>query len=674
MTARWPSIALAIAGALWTAALQDGAVRATGQPPATGPAPASPSPLVAPSGEYVGASACRECHADIHGTWTRGRHSKMLQPATRATVVGDFSKGELTLAGRRYRVAARDGAFYITESDLGPEPRDHRVEYTLGSRRVQHYLTTLDDGQIVVLPPTWDVTWQRWFHNSEIVRPAEADERIVQQWNRHCVGCHVSGQDTGYDPGTRTYHTQWTDFGTSCERCHGPGRQHVIAARATPRTAAASIVRPTRLDANHASMVCAQCHSLRTVINPGFTAGADYYDFFIPALEFAIDARPRGSQDPPYWPDGRPRRFSNDAIGLWQSACFLRGGATCTTCHVDPHLPDIDRNPQLAPAAGNALCASCHRAIAAQPAAHTRHAPDSPGSSCIECHMPKTVVSLKATMRDHTLSVPAPENTVRFGIPNACTECHRDKRASWAVSVMRSWWPEGRRQRLIAQAEAFAAARAGRDEAVPRLVAIAEDRSYPPLIRANAIGYLGRFSDPRALEAIVRAVRGGEPVIRLMGVAALRGPAPRTPDARAAILDALQDPRRAVRVAAALTLAERGGSDLPMADRPRLRAVSREIAAWTRQHTDDPGLQRLAGVVHLLAGNIDAGASALSLSLDHDPTAAETRFLLGLARVAQGRREEARQLFKQVPRGHAYHASAQQQLQKLEQERQPRRN
>ena len=49
--------------------------------------------------------------------------------------------------------------------------------------------------------------------------------------------------------------------------------------------------------------------------------------------------------------------------------------------------------------------------------------------------MPKTVISIKATMRDHTMSLPAPENTVAFGIPNACTECHTDKKPAWAVET-----------------------------------------------------------------------------------------------------------------------------------------------------------------------------------------------------------------------------------------------
>ena len=51
----------------------------------------------------------------------------------------------------------------------------------------------------------------------------------VQQWNKNCVGCHVSQQDNHYTPATRTYATAWVDFGTSCERCHGPGSAHVGA-------------------------------------------------------------------------------------------------------------------------------------------------------------------------------------------------------------------------------------------------------------------------------------------------------------------------------------------------------------------------------------------------------------------------------------------------------------
>ena len=49
---------------------------------------------------------------------------------------------------------------------------------------------------MIVLPPSWDVQRHEWFDNMEIVRPDENDQKPVQQWNKNCVGCHVSQQAT----------------------------------------------------------------------------------------------------------------------------------------------------------------------------------------------------------------------------------------------------------------------------------------------------------------------------------------------------------------------------------------------------------------------------------------------------------------------------------------------
>ena len=238
---------------------------------------------------FVGAQACAACHQQIHADWKGARHSKMIQPATAASVVGDFSKDSVTLKGKRYRLRVANGEYFISESYLTGKEQEHRVELTLGSRRIQHYLTTIERGSIIVLPPSWDVQRGEWFDNMDIVRPDENDQKPVQQWNKNCVGCHVSQQDNNYRAADRTYKTEWTDFGTSCERCHGPGSAHVQAyARGASGRAAGehTIVRPTRLDPATSSMICAQCHSLRDIVAPGYTAGANYYDFFQPVLEY----------------------------------------------------------------------------------------------------------------------------------------------------------------------------------------------------------------------------------------------------------------------------------------------------------------------------------------------------------------------------------------------------
>ena len=63
--------------------------------------------------------------------------------------------------------------------------------------------------------------------------------------------------------------------------------------------------------------------------------------------------------------------------------------------------------------------------------------------------MLRTVISLRHRMPDHTISVPAPENTKRFGIPNACNECYEDKDAAWSEAKLADWFANGRRRALV---------------------------------------------------------------------------------------------------------------------------------------------------------------------------------------------------------------------------------
>lgn len=669
----WLALA-ALAGA-WALSVNLAAVRVS-ERPAEGAGVVQTS-ATAPGGRsgddrdgWVGAAACAACHAEQHGAWQRGRHSKMLQRATRDSVLGAFDRPVLRLRGHEYRLRAAGDTFYVTESQLTGVPVEHRVEFTLGSRRIQHYLTTVDRGRIVVLPPTWDVLRGEWFDSVEIIRPDEGDTRIVQQWNKNCVGCHVSEQDNAYDPATHTYHTTWRDEGTTCERCHGPGRSHVARARAAADDerrsspaphldpAARGVTAPARgtaVAAERSTATCAQCHSLRDLVAPGFRAGDRYDDHFVLKLEYT----PRKEQDPIYWADGRPRRFSNDAAGFWQSRCYLRGGATCATCH-DPHRPNVDEHAALAP--GNAaLCTRCHEAIGRDVTAHTRHAANSAGSACIECHMPREVVSIKAAIRDHSIGLPTPENTVAFGIPNACTTCHATKSAAWAVDVLGRWWPNGRRAANVARARAFTAARAGKTEALPALIALARETEAGPLTRANALGYLRGYAQPAATSALVDALASQEPLLRMVAASSLV-----RPEGRDALERALDDPSRAVRVSALVSLVNVGARPETAHLQARWRDVGDEFAAQAALHEDDALSQTDLGLVHLLNGNHAGAARAFELSLDLAPRTPRAAFLLGLTKLAQGRPEDARAWWRRVTDGDPYFGAARDRLRRLE--------
>ena len=638
---------MAVPLVVWCAAVTLAAGRS--ETPQAAIAPQIPAPVSA------GAETCARCHASVHQRWGAGRHSKMLQPASPGTVLGGFTGAPVRLRGASFTLTRVEDQYFVRGPFPTSKEEQHRVEFTLGSRRVQHYLTRLADGRLVVLPPTWDVARGEWFHNLDIVNPDDAAENPVQVWNSSCFACHVSGGAKGYDDSRATYDTRWVDFGTNCERCHGRVAAHVVWAEmpAANRKGDPAIVVPSRLPAERSTMVCAQCHSLRDITVPGFAAGDDYFDHFTPVLEYAQPP----SKDPPYWADGRPRRFSNDAIGFWQSRCFLDGGATCITCHFDPHEPDIDRNPQLA-RSNNSICAKCHAPIVEAGTRHTRHARESAGSSCIACHMPRTVVSLRAQMPDHTIGVPAPENTVRHGIPNACSECHQDREPSWAVRALAEWYPTGRRQQIIARADTFTAARRGESTALDGLIRIAMDARQPPIVRANAVGYLRRFPGTRAEAYLAAAASSEHPAIRLSAVLGLGEAGFPAASVTPVLINALADSHRVVRVGAALSLMNARVTQLEGQAGVLLEQAKRDYLLRAMLLSDDARVMLDVGKFHLMNKDLAAATKSLETSLRLDLRLHASRYFLALALVAQGRTADARMLLLRIPQTDPYGPAA----------------
>jgi predicted CXXCH cytochrome family protein len=610
---------------------------------------------IATAATYTGASSCASCHPAAAAKWRGSRHSKMVQPATAKSVQGDFMRGSVSLRGQDYILSRQGDFFYISESYLTGTLQKHRIDYTLGNRRIQHYLTTLPDGRIVVLPPSWDITRKEWFHNFDIGDPDESGEVEVQLWNKNCFSCHVSQQQKSFNVETEEYKNSWLDFGTNCERCHGPASDHVsaYAMKTKPSKPAQDIVMQTRLDAARNTAVCGQCHSFRDTFVYGFKAGDDYYDHFLPILEFDQPA----DKDPAYWADGRTRRFSNDAIGLWQSQCYLKGGVTCLKCHVDGHDTGVEKNTQLR-ADSSAICTQCHTKIGAAITAHTHHAEKSAGSSCVECHMPRTVLSIKARIRDHAITVPAPENTASHQIPNACNECHSDRDAAWATKAMDEWYGNASRSGPIRRADAFALARAGDKASVSRLLEIVADNDEGPLMRANAIGYLARFNaDPRVFPVFEWALGDASPAVR--AVAALRFPA--GPSRKAAAVNdlarVLTDKAATVRLAAAVSLVGLGVRDFQPPFAEPFREALRLYAARAEMNTDDAQQQLAAGRFFLLTGDPAKAANALSASLKIDK-ATPARYYLAQAYIQQQKPEQARAILQEIPQSDPQYSSA----------------
>src|SRR5262245_24599495 len=181
---------------------------------------------------YIGSAACERCHQTEYASWRRTLHVQMTKPIAEATVEGDFgasgrSPMRFEANGRAYAMQTRDSRYFISVAQNGRPAETFEVNYTLGLRRFQGYLSKLPDGQIYVLPAFWHNEAKRWVDWNEITPIADdPDHERRQIWNITCVNCHATNLAKHFNPQTKTYATTWTEMGIGCEACHGPGSAH----------------------------------------------------------------------------------------------------------------------------------------------------------------------------------------------------------------------------------------------------------------------------------------------------------------------------------------------------------------------------------------------------------------------------------------------------------------
>ena len=189
-------------------------------------APQAPqAPDRASRSEYLGSGACARCHDAEHTQWKNSLHIQMTKPVAEATIVGDFRDGtKFADHDRSYTFGTKDGKPYVSVSFGGRAPETFTVDYTLGAKRYQGYLSTLPEGRIYVLPVFWHIASRRWVDWKEITPIPDGAHDIRQIWNANCFNCHATNIVQGFDVDEKKYKSTWTEMGIGCEACHGPGR------------------------------------------------------------------------------------------------------------------------------------------------------------------------------------------------------------------------------------------------------------------------------------------------------------------------------------------------------------------------------------------------------------------------------------------------------------------
>lgn len=419
--------------------------------------------------DYLDSQKCLACHENHFSSWARTHHSRMTQEARPDTVLGDFERdNQLEYLGVKARMERRGERFTMTLTMTDGRQQVYTVDRTVGSRRIQQYVTK-QDGQYVRLPVAYDLMNRRWMSLNGSFFHADSENFFQHQtqWDSNCVFCHnVKAQphmQTSPNASARKFETEVAELGIACGACHGQSATHAEEA-SSPFTRAwwrltkneeRKIVNPRKLTAERSLMVCGHCHGQRVpepmariqeVMTKGdpFNAGEDLSQYYRPVTQatkigdFSFANR--------FWANGAPRLTAYEYQGLLHSACFTKGEPgnriNCLTCH---SMHEGDVKGMIKPEnRTDKACLSCHQQYEAPAAlaAHSKHKPDSTGSRCYNCHMPRVVYGVMSVHPTHEITVPDASLTATQAVPNACSQCHLDKSVNWAITESKRLWPQ----------------------------------------------------------------------------------------------------------------------------------------------------------------------------------------------------------------------------------------
>ena len=369
----------------------------------------------ASSARYVGSLACQKCHAEIYQHWRKTPMANVVRDPREFpdAIIPDLAK-----------------------NSVSPKFTKDDVALVYGSVWKQRYFTKHGDDYFAQ-PAQWDITnhiWRPYFvaNGTDWWSTLYPPDNMQRPTGPLCDGCH----SVDYNIHTK----QVAEWNVGCERCHGPGSEHV------EHPTRGNILDPARMNYVAASDTCIQCHSQgRPLTNPiegkyydwpvGYHAGLNLQDYW------KLEEHTLGETTFTHFPDGTAHKNRMQGNDFVQSVMYRRG-VTCFSCH-DVH--GTENYAQLRKPADR-LCLDCHGPLSlngprtATIEEHTHHKTGSAGSSCIACHMPKIATEIAdVKVRSHTFAFITPAMTDQYKIPNPCTSCHADKTTAWATDILRTW-------------------------------------------------------------------------------------------------------------------------------------------------------------------------------------------------------------------------------------------
>jgi hypothetical protein len=330
----------------------------------------------APRDEYVDNATCAQCHASIVAKQSKSAMALTAVRPVDSTLLKEHAPElNFSLGPYSYRITNSKGNVIYSVQD-GTNTISVPLSWGFGTGRMgQSYIFDYH-GKTLMVPVSYYGDAKLWDFTVDVShRPAETLEKalglgLTSEQRRGCFDCHATNATASdrFEPDKATP-------GVTCEACHGPGANHVAAAKAGwVDQGATSIFNPARLKPVDSVDFCGSCH--RT-----------WWDVVL--------------QD-----QRGPKSLRFPAYRLQNSRCWGTGDSriTCVACH-DPHAPlvtDVAYYDQK--------CLSCHLPQGSKPTEeHPGAACPVATKDCSSCHMPKSDAAfIHSQMTDHWIRVVRP--------------------------------------------------------------------------------------------------------------------------------------------------------------------------------------------------------------------------------------------------------------------------
>jgi tetratricopeptide (TPR) repeat protein len=551
---------------------------------------------------FSGSESCIQCHERFYELWAPSWHGKAMQP-----VHAGFAKeyalpesGPIEIEGTMYEIVYEDSLMFLLEKGGSEIQNKFPLQWSLGGRNVFTFLVPLEKGKLQTSPLAYDMNRQMWFNYPEsAVRhfgdAGDEDEALpwrdrMYAFNTACYNCHVSQVSSNYDLETDTYHTTWKEAGINCETCHGPSAEHVRVFQEAEKKGEEPddwkiLVTSTFTPEEHNSS-CAVCHAKGSAITKNYVPPEPYFDHFTLAT----------LEDTDFYPDGRDLGENYTMTGWKMNPCIQKSDLNCVTCHTSSGRNRFAANP-------NDACTSCHQDKQGTGlVAHTMHQPDSPGSTCVNCHAPSREFVGHFIRSDHSFRPPMPEATIKFGSPNACNQCHDDKTPQWANEIVKARPNGDYQEETLYWAQLIKEAREENWKRLDEMLEIIQKNKYNEVVVTSFIRMLANCPDDKKWETLLDAARNNpSPLARAAAVTSLNGNL--SDQTKNALVAAAGDEIRLVRVSAAASLAGFGSERFVETEKQMVENATNEYIKSMVARPDDWSSHYNLGIYHQNRGN-----------------------------------------------------------------------